>query len=98
MQEWEGRHPVVIVPTKYYSTPADKFKELGVRLVIWANHNMRASIDAMKAISQQIHREKSLVNVENKVAPIEEIIRLQRAEELRSAEKKYLPSTKRDGK
>ncbi|GGA54671.1 hypothetical protein GCM10007416_29840 [Kroppenstedtia guangzhouensis] len=91
MQEWEGRHPVVIVPTKYYSTPADKFKELGVRLVIWANHNMRASIDAMKAISQQIHREKSLVNVENKVTPIEEIFRLQQAEELRSAEKKYLP-------
>lgn len=91
MQEWKGRHPVVIVPTKYYSTPADKFKELGVRLVIWANHNMRASIDAMKAISQQIHREKSLVNVENKVTPIEEIFRLQQAEELRSAEKKYLP-------
>lgn len=58
MEEWGGRHPVVMVPTKYYSTPADKFKELGVQLVIWANHNMRASIDAMKTISQQIHREK----------------------------------------
>lgn len=94
MEEWGGRHPVVIVPTKYYSTPADKFKELGVQLVIWANHNMRASIDAMKTISQQIHREKSLMNVENKVTPIEEIFRLQRAEELGSAEKKYLPQKK----
>lgn len=95
MKEWNGRHPVVIVPTKYYSTPTDRFKELGIQLVIWANHNLRASINAMKSISRQIHREKSLVNVEGNVASIEEIFRLQRAEELGAAEKKYLPTKKK---
>ncbi|MCK9910231.1 isocitrate lyase/phosphoenolpyruvate mutase family protein, partial [Microbacteriaceae bacterium K1510] len=41
MREWKDRHPVVLVPTKYYRTPTDKFAELGVNLVIWANHNLR---------------------------------------------------------
>jgi phosphoenolpyruvate phosphomutase len=45
--EWNRRSPVVIVPTMYYNTPTDKFREWGVNLVIWANHNMRASITAM---------------------------------------------------
>ncbi|PZE21674.1 phosphoenolpyruvate mutase [Paenibacillus xerothermodurans] len=92
MQEWGGRSPVVIVPTKYYTTPTVKFQELGVNLVIWANHNLRASIDAMKKISGQIMREHSLAHVEGVVTPLEEVFRLQGADELEMAEKKYLPA------
>jgi len=97
MKEWNGRHPVVIVPTKYYATPTHRFHELGVSLVIWANHNVRASIDAMKKISRQIYQEKSLIGVEGNVATVDEIFRLQGVEELQAAEKKYLPSKKVPG-
>jgi phosphoenolpyruvate phosphomutase len=97
MKEWNGRHPVVIVPTKYYATPTHRFHELGVSLVIWANHNVRASIDAMKKISRQIYQEKSLIGVEGNVATVDEIFRLQGVEELQAAEKKYLPSKKIPG-
>lgn len=92
MKEWNGRLPVVIVPTKYHTTPTDYFMELGVSVVIWANHNLRASIDAIQKISKQIFQDESLVNVEGSVASIEEIFRLQRVDELQEAEKKYLPS------
>ncbi len=92
MKEWGGRLPVVIVPTKYYTVPTDKFQKIGVNLVIWANHNLRASIDAMTKISGQIFREESLVHVEECVATLEEVFRLQGAEELQAAEQKYLPS------
>jgi phosphoenolpyruvate phosphomutase len=95
-KEWAGRSPVVIVPTKYYTTPTRRFQELGINLVIWANHNLRASIDAMKKISSQIFREKSLVHVEGNVATLEEVFRLQGADELLKAEQKYLPSIKSD--
>src|SRR6266540_4189003 len=44
MAEWDNRLPIVIVPTKYYSTPTEHFRELGISLAIWANHNVRASI------------------------------------------------------
>jgi len=91
MREWGGRHPVVIVPTKYYSTPTDRFRELGISLVIWANHPLRASIKAMQKIVRQIYLEESLINVEDKIAPLSEVFRLQGDEELRIAEKLYLP-------
>jgi len=96
MEEWGDRHPVVIVPTKYYSAPTDLFRDLGVSLSIWANHNVRAAISAMKEISAQIYRDQSLINVENKVASVAEIFRLQGADELKEAEKKYLPTAGKD--
>lgn len=91
MKEWGDRLPVVIVPTKYYQTPTERFRELGIRLVIWANHNLRASAAAMQAVSAQIFREQSLAGVEGGIVPVEEIFRLQRADELEEAERKYLP-------
>ena len=60
MKEWNGRHPVVIVPTKYY-TLQHQFRKLGINAVIWANHNLRASITAMQNISKQILKEESLI-------------------------------------
>ncbi|MGG1659197.1 phosphoenolpyruvate mutase [Brevibacillus sp. NRS-1366] len=92
MNEWNGRHPVVIVPTKYYSTPTKRFRELGISVAIWANHNLRASIDAMQKISRQIYQDESLIGVEGQVTTLEEVFRLQRADELQAAEMKYLPS------
>lgn len=58
---------MVIVPTKYYTVPTDLFREWGISLVIWANHNLRASISAMQDVTQQIYKDLSLVNVEKKV-------------------------------
>src|SRR5580692_1262414 len=42
-REWAGRAPLVIVPTRYYSTPTEVFREAGINMVIWANHMLRAS-------------------------------------------------------
>jgi len=91
MQKWSGRHPVVIVPTKYYDTPTEKFRQMGVSLVIWANHNMRAAVIAMQQTCKQIFTDQHLKNVEKKVATVDEVFRLQGVDELSQAEKKYLP-------
>ncbi|MED4585826.1 phosphoenolpyruvate mutase [Brevibacillus choshinensis] len=91
MKEWASRHPVVIVPTKYYTTPTPFFQKLGVNLIIWANHNMRASIVAMEKVTHQIFKEQSLIDVEPNIASLDKVFRLQRAEELQNAEKNYLP-------
>ncbi|MCJ8012918.1 phosphoenolpyruvate mutase [Paenibacillus sp. KQZ6P-2] len=96
MKEWAGRLPVVIVPTKYYTTPTDKFRELGISLVIWANHNLRSSIEAMEQTSRRIYQDESLIHIEKDVATLEEVFRLQGAEELKAAEKQYLPPSKSD--
>ncbi|MFD0619589.1 phosphoenolpyruvate mutase [Paenibacillus sp. GCM10027629] len=93
MKEWAGRLPVVIVPTTYYLTPTDKFRELGISLAIWANHNLRSSIEAMKQVSRRIYQDESLVQIEQNVASLKEVFRLQGAEELEAAEQQYLPAS-----
>lgn len=93
MKVWANRHPVIIVPTKYYSTPTDHFRELGINMIIWANHNVRTAITSMQQASRQIYKDQSLINVEDKIASVSEIFRLQGAEELKQAEKKYLPTS-----
>ena len=91
MSEWKDRCPVVIVPTMYYSTATAVFEKAGVSLIIWANHLLRASIVAMQKTAAVIHEEKSLINVENNIASVKEIFRLQRADDLKEAERRYLP-------
>jgi phosphoenolpyruvate phosphomutase len=91
MKAWAGRLPVVIVPTKYYQTPTDVFREAGVSTVIWANHLMRSAITAMKGTAAQIFKDQALLNVEDKVATLQEVFHLQGESELEEAEKRYLP-------
>jgi len=88
---WDRDCPLVIVPTMYYSTPAEVFEEAEIRLVIWANHNVRSAITAMQQTAQQVFEERSLRNVEDRVAPVAEVFRLQNADELAEAEQRYLP-------
>jgi phosphoenolpyruvate phosphomutase len=58
---------VVVVPTKYYKTPTKNLADMGVSMVIFANHNLRASVTAMQKTTEKIFKEKSLVGVENEV-------------------------------
>ena len=91
MDHWQRDCPVVIVPTTYFSTPTEVFANAGISLVIWANHQVRAAIKAMQAITEQLFKDKSLLSVEDEVAPLEEIFRLQGVKELKQAERLYLP-------
>lgn len=88
-REWAGRAPLVIVPTKYYSTPTEVFREAGINLVIWANHLIRAATTAMQSVAAEIHTSQTLVNIEERVAPVSEIFRLQGADEYAEAERRY---------
>ncbi|MGN7478786.1 phosphoenolpyruvate mutase [Solibacillus silvestris] len=96
MEVWGNRHPVIIVPTKYYSTPTEHFEEWGVNMAIWANHNVRAAVTAMEETTKQIFEDQSLVNVEGTVSSVSHIFELQGADELKEAEKKYLPTYGQD--
>mgnify|MGYP001242726676 CR=1 FL=1 len=89
---WTEDCPIVIVPTKYYTTPVSEFRKSSISLVIWANHMIRTSIASMQSTAKVIYEEESLTNIENKVATVQEIFRLQNAEELKDADNKYLPA------
>ena len=90
-QEWGNRCPVVIVPTKYYATPTDVFRQHGFSMVIWANHMLRTAVAAMQKTARTLKEQQHLLSIEDKVAPVSEIFRLQNAAELQDAEDRYLP-------
>jgi len=90
-KEWGDRCPIAIVPTKYYATPTDEFRKAGISLAIWANHNLRAAITAMRDTSRQIFREESLAGVDAGMVKVKEVFELAGNDELAEAEKRYLP-------
>ncbi|MBM3296210.1 MAG: phosphoenolpyruvate mutase [Candidatus Aminicenantes bacterium] len=90
LKEWADRHPVVLVPTKYYTTPTEEFRKRKVSCVIWANHLVRGSIAKMQEVARQVFQDRNLLSAEDKIVPVGEIFRLQGDEELKEAEKKYL--------
>ncbi|MEE9176563.1 MAG: phosphoenolpyruvate mutase [Thermodesulfobacteriota bacterium] len=92
MKEWGDTCPVVIVPTKYYSTPTKVFEEIGISTVIWANHLLRSSILTMRETAKKIYKDRSVMSIEDQIASVVEIFRLQGSEELQEAEKIYLPN------
>lgn len=88
---FNNKIPTIIIPTKYYTVPTQEFINLGVSGIIWANHNVRASIKAMKETSGIIQRTKSLVPIENKITSLQTIFDLTNQKELDIAERIYLP-------
>jgi phosphoenolpyruvate phosphomutase len=92
-KEWARRSPLVIVPTRYYSTPTEVFRQAGISTVIWANHLVRAAVSAMQSVAKEIFDSQTLVNVEDRIVPVNEIFRLQDADEYSAAERIYLSSS-----
>lgn len=94
-REWAGRAPLIIVPTTYYSTPVEVYEKAGISLVIWANHMIRASIAAMIKTSEEILNDRSVANIEDRIASVRDIFTLQGTDELTEAQKRYLTSANR---
>jgi phosphoenolpyruvate phosphomutase len=92
MDQWGATCPVVIVPTNYYKTSVQVFREAGISLVIWANHALRASVAAMQRTVASIHATQSLLTAEKEIVSVKEIFRLQDMNELKKAEERYLPA------
>ncbi len=94
MKQWDQSKPIIIVPTMYYQTPTQKFRDWNVALAIWANQVLRASVTNMQIVASRICNDQSLVHVEESIVPVKEIFRLQNVIEYKQAEDRYLPQAK----
>jgi len=88
---WDDRCPIVIVPTKYYTTPTHVFQDHKFSVVIWANQMLRSAITAMQQTARTIQEQQNILAIEESIVPVAEVFRLQGAKELLEAEKRYLP-------
>jgi phosphonopyruvate hydrolase len=90
-ERWQGPIPLVIVPTAYPDLTEAKVRALGkIRIVIYANHAIRAAVGAMREVFAQIRRDGGIDQVDKEIASVEDIFELQRVPAMKAAEKKYL--------
>jgi phosphoenolpyruvate phosphomutase len=76
-ESWNRPTPVVAVPTTYYGVTADELASHGVRVVIYANHAMRAGARAMIDTLREIRERGSSASVEARIAPITDLFAIQ---------------------
>jgi phosphoenolpyruvate phosphomutase len=81
--------PVVLVPTTYIEFDEKEMIKLGVNIVIYANHVLRSRIKIQKEILTVLAKDKKLKNVENMVAPLEDVLKLSGIYEMVENEKLY---------
>lgn len=74
-KRWKGI-PLVAVPTKYPDITAEELYKMGIKIVIFANQALRASVRAMQETLSEIKKANSIADVDKKVVPLKEVFRL----------------------
>lgn len=89
---WDSSTPLVIIPTTYPMLTVDEIERLGVKMVIYANHGMRAAIKAVSEVLSEIREEGRLDVVEPKIVPMSTVFELQGMTQMKESEKHFLKS------
>ena len=91
VRAWTGKAPLVLVPTAYPDLTVPRIKALGkVKMVIYGNHAIRAAVTSMQRVFARILAEGGIQSVNNEIVSVEEIFRLQRMDQVKADEEKYL--------
>jgi phosphoenolpyruvate phosphomutase len=91
VRAWTGRAPLVLVPTAYPDLTVERIKALGkVKMVIYGNHAIRAAVTAMQRVFARILRDGGIQNADKEIVSVDEIFRLQRMDQVKADEEKYL--------
>jgi phosphoenolpyruvate phosphomutase len=91
VRAWNGKAPIVLVPTAYPEMNATRIKALGkVKMVIYGNHALRAAVTGMKDMFARIRSDGGIHNVHKDIVSVEEIFRLQRMDRVKADEKRFL--------
>jgi len=78
---WDGRKPVVIVPTTYPQWTAFDAEQSGVSVVIYANQGLRATVQALRSTFSTIVTKGTSIDLEGEIAPISDVFALQKLDE-----------------
>ncbi|MFI5528230.1 isocitrate lyase/phosphoenolpyruvate mutase family protein [Kitasatospora sp. NPDC051853] len=78
---WDGRRPVVIVPTTYPQLSATDAHKHGASVVIYANQGLRATVQALRDTFSAIVQDGTSLGVEDGIVPVSDIFALQRLDD-----------------
>jgi phosphoenolpyruvate phosphomutase len=83
---WDGKIPIIVIPTSYPNVTLDELQNHKVKMVIYANQSLRAAHWAMVEHLSKLSTAKSLSDVETKMTTMEDIFHLQEMYEIKKQE------------
>jgi phosphoenolpyruvate phosphomutase len=89
-EKWPQRVPLVAVPTTYSGIHVNDLWSAGFRMVIFANHGLRAAIQSVRETMLQLRTTGCAAAIESRVVPLAEVFDLVGLGELRDDERRYL--------
>jgi len=91
VDHWDIEVPLVLTPTIYSSLREQEIKELKkVKMVIYANHGMRAAIKAMETVFAKIRKDGGIYDIEEFLVPVNHVFDLQDVPRMKEDEGKFL--------
>jgi len=90
-EQWDRLTPLVCVPTTYKGATVEELSRAGFKMIIFANHGLRASIRAMQDTLRELREAGTASAVEDRIVPLSEVYRLVNLDQLKADERAYLP-------
>ncbi|HEX7126772.1 MAG TPA: isocitrate lyase/phosphoenolpyruvate mutase family protein [Thermodesulfobacteriota bacterium] len=90
MRRWDLATPIVVVPTLYPSVRVQDLEAAGVKLVIVANHLLRAAVKAMREALSALAGAHSIEAAAPHVVPLEDIFQLVELAKFRAREAEFV--------
>lgn len=94
---WNGKIPIIAIPTSYPSVTLDELISHKIKVVIYANQTLRATYSAISDLLKQISSSQSLSQVSQKFSSMEQIFQLQEMYKIKNEEKTIKENLKKLG-
>lgn len=93
---YDGRLPVVVVPTTYPDVTVEELERDGFAMAIYANHALRRSIQAMRETLGRIAADGTTQYVEHSLATLDDVFELQGVPEMLASQSRFerIPSVR----
>jgi phosphoenolpyruvate phosphomutase len=95
--KWEGKIPLVVVPTSYPSVKVNELVSHKIKMVIYANQSLRAAHNIMLKVLEETLEKESLDQVNTELSTMNDIFKLQEMYKINDQEKMIQKNLKKMG-
>jgi len=86
---WDGRAPLVVVPTLFPDVTLEQLESCGFRIAIFANQAVRAAIRAMRETMRTVRVTGVARSVDDSIVPLADAYELTRLKEMEDTERRF---------